>query len=77
MRLVFVAVLALIRLLEVESLEDLPSREKFCFAELWYKHLHSLGRINMSKTKTHYYADIMNSIKNATANAKSKNPIPQ
>jgi hypothetical protein len=73
----FDACLALIRLRGVSDLSDMPPAERRYFAECWYRHLNSLGRTNPERTKTHYYSDIINSIKNAKASATSKNPIPQ
>ena len=73
----FHACLALIQIRGEEDLHNMSSVERHYFAERWYQHLKSLGRINPAKAKTHYYHDIMNSITNAKKNMKTKNPIPR
>lgn len=73
----FQACLGLIRLRGVADLSDMPPAERLYFAEHWFQRLYSLGRVNPAKSKTHYFNDIMNSIKNANASSPIANPIPQ
>jgi hypothetical protein len=73
----FQACLALIQIRDVADLSDMSPAERHHFAERWFQDLKSVGRINPSKTKTHYFHDIMNSIKNAKKNMKLKNPVPR
>jgi len=72
----FNAVLTLIHMRQVDSLLSIPPREKQYLAQTWYNHLRTLGRIH-GKPPSHYYNDMLSSIKNARRNMKSKNPIPQ
>ena len=76
----FNACLALIRILDVESLAGLLPAARRYFAERWFERLRDSGRVNPAKSKTHYLNDLFTSIKNAKRQAtmeNKKNPIPQ
>lgn len=64
-RAAYHAVQELIRIRDVESVADMRSADRTYFAEQWYQALRAAGRITAGKFKSHYFADIFDSIKNA------------
>lgn len=73
----FQACVWLIRLRGVENLNDMPPAERRYLAERWFEQLKSKDRITPGKSRTHYFSDIMNAIKNAKRTTNTKNPVPE